>query len=135
MPALDRQVALEDPQRSPDSLRTHPRCVSGPLVVHECDKGSRTEEPFLKSLRRTHEDRESALVDFLHIGDRSVLRIMGGVVEFPRLARPKPLLCRPEHPVVELLAGHRDVDDPGVVGRGGFTADDSEGDWVHRASE
>lgn len=132
MPALDRQVALEDPQRSPDSLGTHPGCVSGSLVIHERDKGSRTEEPFLKPVGRAGEDRESAVVDFLHIGDRSVLRIMGGVVEFPRLARPKPLLCHPEHPGVELLAGHRDVDDPGMMGRVGFTADDSEGDWVHR---
>jgi len=109
--------------------------MSGPSVIHERDKGSGTEEPFLKSVGRTGKDRESALVDFLNVGDRSVLGIMGSVVQFPCLARPKPLLCRPEHPGIELLAGHRDVDHPGMMLRGGFAADDSEGDWVHRTSE
>ena len=109
--------------------------MPGSAVIHERNKGSRTEEPFVKSVGCTGEDRESAFVDLLDVGDWAVLGIVGCSVEFPRLARSEPLLCRLEHPGVELLAGHRDVDDPGMMRRGGFTADDSEGDWVHRALE
>lgn len=72
--------------------------MPGSTVIHERYEGSRTEETFLKPSCWSCENREPTLVDFLDVGDWAVLRIVGGIVEFPRLARSEFLFSGPDYP-------------------------------------
>jgi len=105
--------------------------VAWPLIIHKCHEGPGAEEPFLKPIGRSCEDRESTLVDLLDVGDRAMLGIVGGVMEFPRLTCPELLLHRPEDPRLEFGPGDRGVENAGMVGCGGVASDNGERDQIH----
>lgn len=75
------EMALENPHRALDAIRSDPGCVAGADVVHEGDPRAGSEVVFLEVVGMADVNEEPAPGDVLKVGDRTVSRVMGGIVQ------------------------------------------------------